>query len=78
MSLINIDLRHVRTGVRLTHAEIAEAAYLALCIRTANRQRAAKEALNRRGITPRTPIGTGYVPPAVARVFTHSNVRGLA
>ncbi|WGS53538.1 hypothetical protein LFL96_20995 [Paraburkholderia sp. D15] len=49
-----------------------------LCERTKRRQQAAKAELVRRGVTPRTPISTAYVPPSVARVFTHTNVRGLA
>lgn len=52
--------------------------YEMLCERTKRRQAAAKAELDRRGVTPRTPIATGYVPRNVARVFTHTNVRGLA
>jgi len=52
--------------------------YEMLCERTKRRQQAAKAELLRRGVQPRTPIATGYVPPAVARVYTYTNVRGLA
>lgn len=67
-----------RRAPGITRERVRELQYEALCSRTARRQRDAKEALVRRGVTPRTPISTGYVPPNVARVFTHSNVRGLA
>ncbi len=62
----------------LMRARALELKYEMLCARTARRQEAAKAALVSRGVAPRTPIGTGYVPPSVARVFTHTNVRGLA
>ncbi|MCG5072241.1 hypothetical protein [Paraburkholderia tagetis] len=62
----------------ITRERVRELQYEALCSRTARRQREAKEALVRRGVLPCTPISTGYVPPSIARVFTHSNVRGLA
>ncbi|MFM0630732.1 hypothetical protein [Paraburkholderia xenovorans] len=52
--------------------------YEMLCERTKRRQQAAKADLVRRGVTPRTPIATAYVPRSVARVFTYTNVRGLA
>lgn len=52
--------------------------YEMLCERTKRRQQAAKAELLRRGIQPRTPIATGYVPPNVARNFVYTNVRGLA
>jgi len=52
--------------------------YEMLCERTRRRQEAAKAALVRRGVTPRVRIGGGYVPRNVARVFTYTNVRGLA
>lgn len=62
----------------LTRERVSELKYEALCSRTARRQREAKEALVRQGVAPRTPIGTAYVPPSVARNFTYTNVRGLA
>lgn len=52
--------------------------YELLCERTKRRQEAAKAALVRRGVAPRVRIGGAYVPPCVARVYTHMNVRGLA
>lgn len=52
--------------------------YEMLCERTKRRQEAAKEALVRRGVAPRIVIGGAWVPPNVARVFVHTNVRGLA
>lgn len=67
-----------RRAPSITRERVRELTYEALCTRTARRQREAKESLVRRGVRPRTPISTGYVPPSVARVFTHSNVRGLA
>jgi hypothetical protein len=50
----------------------------ALQSRNQRRQKAAKAELLRRGVTPRVRISGGYVPPRVARVFTYTNVRGLA
>lgn len=73
----NIDLRHVRTGVRLTRTEVIEAQSEALCARTRRRQRAAKEALRRAGVEPRVRIGSAYVPPRVARQFLHCAIGGL-
>lgn len=52
--------------------------YEMLCERTKRRQEAAKAALVRRGVVPRVAISSGYVPRSVARVFVHTNVRGLA
>lgn len=49
-----------------------------LCERTKRRQQAAKADLQRRGVTPRVAISSAYVPPSVARVFTYTNVRGIA
>lgn len=49
-----------------------------LCERTRRRQKTAKAELERRGVRPRIVIGSGYVPPSVARTYTHMNVRGLA
>ena len=77
MPLTNVDLRHVRTGVKLSRAEIADSEYMSLCARTARRQRAAKAELRRRGVVPRVLIGGAWVPPSVARLFTHTNVRGI-
>jgi hypothetical protein len=72
----NVDLRHVRTGVRLTREEIVESQLEALGARTRRRQRAAKEALRRAGVEPRVRIGSGYVPPRVARQFLHCAIGG--
>lgn len=74
MQLINVDLRHVRTGVRLSRAELADSQYQALCERTKRRQEAAKAALVRRGVVPRVRISSIHVPPHIARVFTHIKV----
>jgi len=76
MQLIGIDLRHVRTTVRLSRAEIVEAEHLALCARTAQRQRAAKAALARNGVEPRVLIGALYVAPRIAKHFQHSDSIG--
>ena len=54
-----------------------ELKYEMLCERTRRRQEAAKAALVRNGITPRTPIGTGYVGPDISRVFVYTNVGGV-
>ena len=59
-------------------ARVLDLKYEMLCARTARRQQAAKAALMRRGVAPRTPISTGYVPQNVARNFVYTNVRGLA
>ncbi|WP_234775212.1 hypothetical protein [Paraburkholderia tropica] len=67
-----------RRAPSITRERVRELQYEALCTRTERRQREAKAALVRRGVTPCTPISTGYVPPAVARNFTYTNVRGLA
>lgn len=73
-----IDLRTVVTGVRLTRAErlAAEMRHLAAMNDAQLRERKAMNA--RRGLTVKVPIGTAYVPPNVARTYTHMNVRGLA
>jgi len=71
MQLINVDLRHVRTNVKLSRAELAEAEYLALCARTERRQRAAKNALTKRGVAPRVEIGALFVPSHIAKHFHH-------
>lgn len=55
-----------------------ELKYEMLCERTRRRQDAAKADLVRRGVAPRVNIGSSYVPPRIARVYTHMNVRGLA
>jgi hypothetical protein len=70
----NLDLRHVRTGVKLSRAELLDSEYQALCARTERRQEAAKAALVRRGVEPRVRIGSIYVPHHIARVFTHIKV----
>jgi hypothetical protein len=78
VQLINLDLRHVRTGVRLSRAEVVEAQWNSLCARTARRQRDAKAALACRGVAPRVLIGSLYVPHHVAKHFQHSdNVGGV-
>lgn len=51
--------------------------YEMLCERTRRRQEAAKAALKRLGVSPRTPIGTGYVDPKISRVFLYTNVGGV-
>lgn len=51
--------------------------YEMLCARTARRQEFAKADLVRRGVAPRTPIGTGYVGPDISRVFVYTNVGGV-
>lgn len=71
MQLINVDLRHVRTNVRLSRAELVESEYTALCARTARRQREAKASLARRGVAPRVLIGALYVAPHIAKHFHH-------
>jgi hypothetical protein len=76
MQLIGVDLRHVRTAVRLSRAEIVEAEHLALCARTERRQRAAKAALANRGVEPRVSIGALYVAPRIAKHFQHSDSIG--
>jgi predicted DNA-binding transcriptional regulator len=58
----------------LTRALVLEIQYEMLCARTARRQRAAKAAMVRRGVLPRVCIGKYWVPPSVARAFTHMNV----
>jgi hypothetical protein len=77
MHLINLDLRHVRTGVRLSRAEVVESQWDALCARTARRQRAAKAVLASRGVAPRVQIGSAWVPSYIAKHFHHCAVRGL-
>ncbi len=77
MLLINLDLRHVRTGVKLSRAEIIEAEHLKLLDRTAQRQKTAKAALAKHGVTPRIDIGSGHVPQNVARAYSRCSVRGL-
>lgn len=62
----------------LMRQRVLDLQYEMLCARTARRQQAAKAALVRRGVAPRTPISTGYVPQNVARVYLYTNVRGLA
>lgn len=74
MQLINLDLRRVRTGVKLSRAEIIEGQYEALCARTERRQRAAKAALAKQGVEPRIRIGSGWVPSYIARHFLHVKV----
>jgi hypothetical protein len=67
----NLDLRHVRTGVKLSRAELMDSEYQALCARTERRQRAAKAALARRGVEPRVTIGSLFVPKHIAKHFHH-------
>jgi hypothetical protein len=71
VQLINLDLRHVRTNVRLSRAELVDSQYQALCARTERRQRAAKAALARRGVAPRVAIGALFVPGYIAKHFHH-------
>jgi hypothetical protein len=74
----NLDLRHVRTGVKLSRAELVDSEYQALCARTERRQEAAKAALVRRGVEPRVRISSAWVPSYIAKHFNHCAVRGLA
>jgi hypothetical protein len=67
----NLDLRHVRTGVKLSRAELLDSEYQALCARTERRQEAAKAALVRRGVEPRVRIGALFVPSYIAKHFHH-------
>lgn len=62
--------------VSLTRTLVLEIQYEMLCARTARRQKAAKAAMVRQGVMPRVCIGKNWVPPSVARVFTHMNVGG--
>jgi hypothetical protein len=62
----------------ISRERVEELKLEALRARNERRQREAKAALNRRGVAPRVVIGRGHVPPAVARTYTHMNVRGLA
>nr|WKF58782.1 hypothetical protein HUO10_003283 [Paraburkholderia busanensis] len=62
----------------LLRDRVLDLKYELLCERTKRRQEAAKADLVRRGVAPRVCISGGWVPPSVARVFTHTNVRGLA
>ena len=74
--LLNVDLRHIATGIRLTPSEVIQAQHDALCARTERRQREAKAALNRRGVVPRVAISAAYIPPSVARQFFCDSVGG--
>jgi len=72
------DLRHVSTGIRLTHQERIDADYAHRCARVISELLRAKidNAIN--GIKgPRTPISTGHVPERVARAFAYVAVGGL-
>jgi hypothetical protein len=71
MWLKNVDLRHVRTGVKLSRADLLDSEYQALCARTERRQEAAKAALVRRGVEPRVSIGALFVPRHIAKHFHH-------
>lgn len=62
----------------LMRARVLDLQYEMLCARTARRQQAAKAALRRAGVKPRVRISAAWVPPSIARVYTHMNVRGLA
>lgn len=74
-----IDLKNIRTGIRLTASEVIQAQHDALCARTERRQREAKAALERRGVAPKVVISGAYVPPNVARQFQHIEwMRGAA
>lgn len=74
--LLNIDLRHIQTGVRLTPSEVIQAQHDALCARTERRQREAKARLTAMHIEPRVQISRNYVPPSVARQFFCDSVGG--
>lgn len=67
-----------RRGAGISRERLLDLQLEALQSRNERRQKAAKADLVRRGVQPRTPISTGYVPANVARVYTHTNVRGLA
>ena len=54
-----------------------ELKYEMLCERTRRRQTAAKADLLRRGVTPRTPISTGYVAPSISCLYVYTNVGGV-
>lgn len=69
--LKNIDLRTIKTGVKLSRAELLESEYQSLCARTERRQRAAKAALARRGVAPRVAISALFVPHHIAKHFHH-------
>lgn len=73
-----VDLRHVSTGISLTHQERIDADYSHRCARVVSDLLRAKvdNAIN--GINgPRVPISTGYVPERVARAFAYVAVGGL-
>lgn len=74
MQLTMLDLRRVQTNVRLSHSELINSEYLALCARTERRQRAAKADLANRGVAPRVAISSGWVPHYIARHFAHIKV----
>lgn len=69
------DLRHVETGVRLTHAERLTAQMRHIAAMNAAQLAAKKAFIARRGLKPMV-IGTLYVPPHVARHFQHSDSVG--
>lgn len=74
--LLNVDLRHIATGIRLTPSEVIQAQHDALCARTERRQREAKARLTALNIEPRVQIGRSYIPPSVARQFFCDSVGG--
>lgn len=75
MNLIGIDLRTVTTTVRLTQPEKMAAQMRHLAAMN-DAQLAEKKARNaRRGLVPMV-IGSLYVPPRIARHFTHSDSVG--
>lgn len=67
-----------RKPASLTRERVEELKYEAMLVRNERRLAEAKADLARRGVAPRTPISTGYVPPNVARSFAYTNPRGLA
>lgn len=72
--LLNVDLRHIATGIRLTPSEVIQAQHDALCARTERRQREAKARLIAQHIEPRVAISASYVPPSVSRAFAYIKV----
>lgn len=76
MDLLNVDLRHIDTRMRLTRAErlAAEMRHLAAMNDAQLAQKKARNA--RRGLKPMA-IGRLYVPRHIAKHFLHCNVRGL-
>ena len=71
-----LDLRTIKTGVRLTRAERLAAEQRHLAAKN-DAQLVEKKARNaRRGLVP-MKIGMLYVPPHVARHYQHSGIGGV-